>query len=299
MVQPTTVFGNKTLEAMRNLVYAGIRRKASDPLAGLSATFVDGYIAKWDAYFVDYARWNFDTFKRQRIVAFKSGTTLADDLDLGDTSALLTSNDNASASGRISINGDLIDYTGVDTPTAGQSITLATAAGTQTPDIDHVTGERVEFLIAAPSDFGKPGEMWYMHAGAKASDKILHRDWRDMPIPIGRFYTYHDGYLILPQNLNAQNFQLHYWKKAMKPVAGDSLQTPERHDDFVRYCAMAECYIIMKDFDEANKMFALAGAPTPNNPEPIGILQHAVAHDAEQTNSVDEVFIPDLGTFHM
>lgn len=300
MGQPTTSFSNRTLEAMRNLVYAGIRRKSTDPLTGLSAPFVNEYIARWDAFFVDYARWNFSTFKRQKMVSFKQGTTLADDLDTADVSALLTDNTNAeTGGGRISINGDLIDYTAKNTPTSGQSITMASVAGTLTPDVDHVEGERVEFLLAAPTDFGKPGEMWFVPNGGRATGKLTHRDWRSMPIPTGRFYTFHDGYLILPQNLSSQNFQLHYWKKGMKPVVGDSLQTPEQYDDFVRLCAMAECHIVMKEFDKANELFARAGAPTPNNPEPIGIIQWAASRDAEQTNSEDEVFIPDLGSSHM
>lgn len=300
MGQPTTAFSHKTLEDMRNLVYAGIRRKSSDPLTGLSQSFVDGYIAKWDAYFVDAAKWNFDTFKRQKIVAFKSGTTLGEDWDSGDLYLELDDNTDASATGgRVLINGDLVDYTAKGTPNAATSITISTATGALTPDVSHVEGERVEYLIPAPSDFGKPGEMWFQQSGSKATSKLVHRDWREMPIPIGRFYTYHDGFLILPQNMNEQNFQLHYWKKGMKPVAGDSLQTPAKHDDFVRYCAMAECYIVTKEMDKANEMFALAGAPTPNNPQPVGLLQQAIADDSEQTDSRDEVFEPDLGSYHM
>lgn len=301
MAQPTTAFGNRSLEDMRNLVYAGIRRKSTDPLTGLSATFVNGYIAKWDAFFVDAARWNFDTFKRQKMIAFKSGTSIYSAYTSGDAYIELTDNTNAaSGGGRISINGDLVDYSAKDTPTSGKSITLTAAGdGVYTPDIDHVAGERVEFLVEAPSDLGKPGEIWVVPSGGIATAKFTHKSWREMPIPRGRYYTYLDGFLIFPQNLNSMTLQLHYWKKGLKLASGENLQTPEKWDDFVKYAAMAECYIITKEFDKAAEMFALAGAPTPGNPDPIGLLQHAMAEDAEQTDSEDDVFIPDLGSYHL
>lgn len=302
MAQPSTAFGYRTVEDMRNLVYAGIRRKSTDPLTGLSASFVNGYIAKWDKFFVDYARWNLPTFKRQKIVAFKSGTALGDDWDSGDLTLELSSNANAAAGGgRVSVNGDLVDYTAKGTPNASASITISTATGALTPDVSHVTGERVEFLVPVPSDFGKPGEMFYMQAGAKATNKLTHRDWREYPIPTGRYYTFHDGYLILPQNLNTQNFQLHYWKKGLKPVNGDSIQTPEEMDDVVRYAAMAECYIVTKEHDKAAEMFKMAGVPNPLDPmaQLNGLLQYYAGINAEQTDSTDEVFVPDLGSLHM
>ncbi|MBX4215331.1 hypothetical protein KW797_00050 [Candidatus Parcubacteria bacterium] len=287
---------------MRNLVYAGIRRKATDPLAGLSATFVNQYIAKWDCFFVDYARWNLPTFKKQKVVNYYSGTSIYSALTTSALYAELTDNTYAaSGGGRISVNGDLIDYSAKDTPTSGKSVTISTATGALTADIAHVAGERVEFLVPVPSDFGKPGEMWFMNAGSKASSKLSHKDWRDSPIPIGRFYTFHDGYLILPQNLSTQNFQLHYWKKGLKAVASDSLQCPEQMDDVVKYGAMAECYLITKEFDMAAKMFKLAGLPNPLDPgaDMNGLLQYYAGLNAEQTNSGDEVFIPELGSLHM
>jgi len=302
MGQPATDFGNKTLAAMRLLVYEGIRRKSTDPLAGLQAASVNSYIAKWDAFFVDYARWNLATFKMQKMVEYKTGTTLLSSWASGDLYLELTSNANAaSGGGRVSVNGDLIDYSAKGTPTALTSLTISTVAGKLTPDVSHVTGERLEFLVAAPADMGKPGNIWFAQAGSKATFKLSHRSWLEMPIPTGRYYTYHDGFFLFPQNLTTQNLQLHYWKKGLKLVDGDSLQTPEKWDDVVRYGAIAECALITKEYDVADSMFARAGLPNPRQPgsELNGILQWAAGMDSVQTDSNDEVFTPDLGSLHM
>lgn len=301
MAQPTTAFTYTSLEDMRARVYAGIRRKSTDPLAGLSQSSINEYIAKWDAYFVDYARWNFPGFKRQRQVNFKSGTTLGSAVSAGDAVAELTSNANAeSGGGRISINGDLVDYTAKDTPNSGTSITTSTTAPFAI-DVDHAAGLRVEFLIPVPSDFGIPGEMFYIYSGSVSSSKLTHVDWRMATHPLGQTYTHHDGYLLLPQNLSTQVFQLHYWKKGFKVIAGDDLQTPAKWDDIVKYAAMGECYIITKEFELASNMFKLAGVPNPIDPgeSPNGLLQHAAGLDAEQTDSRDEVFLAELGSYHL
>ena len=296
MAQPTTQFGNTTLSAMRLIVYKGLRRESSDPVQGLDQTSMNAYINKWDAFFKEYARWNFQGFRKTKIVQWKQSNTVYSNFTTAATYIDITSNANAAADGgRISINRDEIDYSAKDTPNSGKSVTVSTATDALGIDVNHDAGEIVEFLTAVPADFNKPGEIWLMNtSGNSAGQKLKHKDQRDRYWPLAGTYYYHNGYLYLPQGTPSQNMQLHYWSKGMKLVNdGDNLQTPEKWQDFVKYCAMAECYIALKEFAEADKLFELAGAPTKNNPEPTGLLQFAVAQDAIQTDSQDEIFEPE------
>lgn len=302
MGQPTTAYGNRSLVDMRNLVYAKIRRNSSDPLSGLSQSYVDEYIAKWDAYVVDYARWNWPGFKKRKLVSYKSGTTVKTAFVTGDATFDLTDNTNASASGgRLAINGDFIDYSGKDSPNAGESVTVSTVTDALGIDVDHSAGERVEFLVPVPSDFGKPGEIWLGNTGQAPHSKLKHKDMRANPKPLGLTYFVDDDYLILPDNLTTGNLLLHYWKKGLKAVDGDELQTPQKWDEIVLLGAMAECKLVMGENDKYSELMAAAGLPNVYEPgaDLDGLLQFAAGLDSEQTDSEDEIFEADLGTPHL
>lgn len=290
MAQPTADFGNRSVAAMRSKVYAGIKRKSTDPLSGLSTTSIDDYIATWDAYFCDYARW---TFRRtSKMLLYWGRTTLYDALATDDTYIELTTNADIPASGRLAINQDEIDYTDKNTPTSGRSVLIATAADAKTPDVSHVAGEEVNFLVAAPEDFGKPGELWYGDSVNPCRSKLQHLDNRQFPWPPTGRYFFNDGYFYLPKGMQTARLFAVYYKKAKKPAAGDDLQTPEKYDRFVYLCAMAECYKVMGNDSKANELFLDAGVPTLSNSDPVGILQTAAANDAEQTDSLDDIFVP-------
>ena len=150
----------------------------------------------------------------------------------------------------------------------------------------------MEYLVAAPDDFGKPGEMWLMDdSGNVGGAPMTHQDWRGRYAPSSGRYFYKDGYIYLPHGTPASRLQLNYWKKGMKLSAdADNLQTPQNYEDFVKWCAMAECYIALKEFDEADKMFALAGVTINGDIEPVGLLTTAMGRDSVQTDSENEIF---------
>jgi hypothetical protein len=183
-----------------------------------------------------------------------------------------------------------VDYTAKDNPNVGYSVTI----GTKTPDVAHSSGELVEFLVALPSNCGKAGELWYMASGNSAGTRLKHLDWREDYWPMSGSYTTKDNYLYLPAGYSSTNLQLQYWKKGMKVVEGDSLQCPEKWDNFVKWCAMADILMNLKEYAEATKLYAMAGAPTENNLNPIGLIQSAASQDAQQTDSQFETFDPEV-----
>lgn len=293
MAQPTTAFGNSTRATIRAAVYAGIRRLSSDPVQGLSTSDVNGYIAKWDAFFVDSARWNFQGFKKTKIVEYWGRTTLYSALATSDTYIELTSNASIPTSGRVSINRDEIDYSGKNTPTSGRSITISTATDALGVDVSHIAGEYVEFLTATPSDFGKPGVIWVMSSsGNSAGSRLRPMDTREQYWPRSGYYFYNAGYLYLPEGYSNSRLQLHYWRKGMKLNSDtDNLQTPEKWESFVIWCSMAECYIRLSEFDKSTKLFNMAGVNLEGNVLSSGLLIDAISLDAEQSDDY-EVFEP-------
>lgn len=295
--QPTSTFGSRQLSDMVAAVYAGIRRKSTDPLQGLDNASIKSYIAKWDCFFVEAARWNFQGYQRTKIIQHFSRTTVQSDFAANAAYIDLTDNTGGTAAGgRISINRDEIDYTAMNAPNVGHSITISAADGAFTPDIGHVAGELVEFLMPAPADLARPGVMWAMQAGGNSSgSKFYPQDWRNNYAPRSQTYFYKNGYFYLPEGYMTANFQCNYWRKGFKVTKDDDyMQCPEKWDNFVKFCAIAECHLILKEYAEATKMYKLAGAPTDDDAEPIGLLQTAMAEDAEQTDDPDDTFMPDV-----
>jgi hypothetical protein len=292
VAQPTQNFGNRSVAAMRTQVYAGLKRSPDDPVSGIGASYLNHHIAVWDAYFCDYTKW---TFRRtSKVIENWGRTVLHSALATTDLYAELSSNANIPSSGRFLINGDEIDYSAKDDPTAGKSVTISTAAGAKTPDVSHVAGEEVNFLVTAPADFGKPGELWRGNSANPFGQKLTHLDYREWSYAPAGHYFYNDGYFYLPRGIPTGRLYAVYYKKAMKLGENDHLQTPEKFDRFVYLCAMAECYKVLGDDDKANTLFLEAGVPTPSNADPVGILQVYAADDAEQTDSLDDIFIPRL-----
>mgnify|MGYP006931607560 CR=1 FL=1 len=284
---------------MRAAVYAEIRRKNTDPVTGINADSINDYIAKWDAFFVNAARWNFQGFKKIKIVEHWTATTLYEDFEVGDTYAELTTNANIPNSGRMSINRDEVDYTAKDTPTSGKSVTISTATDALTQDVDHDDGEIVEFLTPVPSDFGKPGEIWLMNvSGNSGGSKMKHVDWRDRYWPLTGTYTHKEGYLYLPANTPSVQMQLNYWKKGMKLTSdSESLQTPEKWDNFVRWASAAQAHMTLGQTKQANDLFSAAGVSIYGEVLNSGLLNLAIGEDSSQSDSLDEVF--EAGTVNL
>lgn len=287
MSQPTTAFGYRSLADMRTLVYGKIRRKSTDPLTALSSSFVTEYIATWDAYFADYANW---TFRRtSKILSLVAGDSLNGAITTASATFLTTSTTKLTAGGgRVSIQQDEIDYSSA----SGATATVSVVTGAKSIDVSHATGSRVDFLIPVPSDFGKPGEMLVGDASDPGRVPLTLQDYRERSWPAFPHYFVNDGYLYLPRNLAQTHAQLVYYKKAMKPGESDDLQTPRRWDNFVLWATMAECFESTGDHANADLYYKKAGVITPSNPEPNGILQYAASLDADQTDSLDDFFLP-------
>lgn len=277
---------------MRAAVYAEIRRKSTDPITGINSDSINDYIAKWDAFFVNAARWNFQGFRKTKIVQHVTATTLYSALATSDLYAELTTNATIPTSGRMCINRDEIDWSAKDSPTSGRSVTISTATDALTADIAHSAGEIVEFLVPVPSDFGKPGEVWLMNSsGNSGGSRLVHRDWRSRYWPLTGTYFHKDGYLYMPANTATQYMQLSYWKKGMKLASdSESLQTPEKWDNFVRWCAAAQCHMTLGQFKQADELFKRAGVNIDGNLQNVGLLQTAISEDAQQTDSENEIF---------
>lgn len=274
---------------MRALVRAKLRRKSTDPLSGLSDTFLNEYIATWDAYFIDHAKW---TFRRaSKIVSIVAGDQLNGAITTASPTFAIDSSSKLTATGgRVSIEGDEIDYSSA----SGATATVSAATGAKGIDVSHADNALVDFLIPYPSDFGKPGELWVGDAADPARVKLTHVPYSRRAWPLFPNYASNDGYLYLPRNLAHTRGYLAYYRKAFKTGASEDLQTPRQWDNFVLWCVMAECLQVEGKTSEADYYFNLAGIRTPRmQEEPAGILQAAEAEDAEQTHSDDEFFMPD------
>lgn len=288
MSQPTTAFGNRSVADMQTLIYGKLRRKSSDPLSGLSASFLTEYIATWDAYFFDFARWTFA--RTSKIVNLVAGDSLSSAITTASATFVITSSSKLTAGGgRVSIQQDEIDYSSA----SGATATVSAVTGAKGIDVSHASGSLVDFLIPIPTDFGKTGEVWVGTASNPGSAKLIHQDYRSNTWPLYPYYFVNNGYLYFPRNLSQTHAQLVYYKKAFKAASTDDLQTPRKWDNFVLYCALAEAHQTLGNTGEADYYFKLAGVPTPSTPDPVGILQMAVSEDAEQTDSRDDIFIPE------
>ena len=144
-------------------------------------------------------------------------TTLDGDLTAGDTSIVLADSSSFPSSGRILIENELIDYTAND-----GSTTLTCEASAIA--VDHTDGKTVRCCYALPSEIDKE-KAQYLNINGLPYDIADIAQILDENISHYKMYAIYEGYIILPQGMDATGAMFIYTPALARMTSGTDIPT--------------------------------------------------------------------------
>lgn len=206
----------------------------------------------------------------------KNATTLNGAVSSGAATIILADGTDWDSAGRSVIETakgalDFVDHTGKATNT----LTVSTASGAETVNMDHATSERVEKLYSLPSDLSKI-RMLYVNSWIYRYERL------DGFPQLGTFSTY-GSYILLPRGIGAQDCTLYYEKKSNTiDELDDETNVPVDYSRWIIEKLKAHIYLIRRKRDDVKPALDLAEEA----------LQYAISMDAEQISNSELARIP-------
>lgn len=246
--------------------------------AGTSSTAVLDYINKAHENFINKKAWKFNI--KLYTTYFVPDTTVVNaftNTGGATTSVTLSNTSTWPSTGKIVIDGDIIDYT-------ANSSNILTCT-TSSIDRNHSAGEKVYFLHKMPTDFSKMaqlfiGDICYFPEDLRAEKSPNpERYWQHLLVTSnGELETY----IQLPFNATQRTGYLKYSKVATDLTAQDEstyvLQIPiPNYYDFIKYSVFSRLYDHQEEQDMSIKYFKRAEIE----------LKLATSFDSKQHNSIN------------
>lgn len=241
---------------------------------GTSSDSVLRYINDAHKTFINSRAWTFRLKTKTQYVY--PSATVDTAFTTAATQAELSTTDSWGTTGKIWLDGDIIDFTGNNTTTDILTIT------TSTIDRDHEAGERAFLLYSTPSDFNKIAEIWL------GDSKIFKQDFRDQKEPgYDRFWEVvinnSDGtesrYLMFSYGTTTRKLSMRYSQKATDLIATpDStyIEIPEPYLNYLNAAVSARIYRHLEEIALSKEQELLAEK----------ILKEAKVFDSRQHHGI-------------
>lgn len=245
---------------------------------GTSSSAVLEYINKAHETFINQKAWKFNL--QLYTTYFVKDTAVATDFTNtggATTSVVLSDTSTWPSTGKIIVDGDIIDYT------ANNGSTTLTCT-TSTIDRNHVSGEKVFFLHKMPTDFSKMAQFFI------GDTPQFPEDIRADKEPNAQRYWQHlitkdtgvlETYIQLPWNSSKRTGYIKYSKMAVDLTVQDVsvyvLQIPiPNYYDFIKYAVFSRLYDHQEEQEMSLKYFKRAEIE----------IKRASSFDSKQHNSL-------------
>lgn len=208
--------------------------------------------------------------------ATKAATSLNGAVSSGASSVVLSDSSTYSSAGRIIIENsagafDFVDYTA----NVANTLTVSSATGAETVNIAHVTGERVESLIALPIDYSK-ANIVYIN-----SIEYDYEQCEGFPNSLG--YTTYGGYLLFPRGIGVQSGTLIYFARGNTiSTLTDVTNIPSEFSRYAIEELKAHIYMIRRKREDIQFSLQLAEQD----------LQYAFSQDSQPISNSERSRIP-------